>query len=281
MSVLHSIPHQNHGCVFGSLICPFFFLEEFQVRDVIVEKIYDLISFIFLMDFHASPLPTHGLFIFIFSAIGCALCSVQICNRVSLSWRVFFFLLFIQWMMWPSLLIKMKCDFHPWNKCTSSCFWMLIPRISCLLAFFFSFVTGKTFPCGKGHDVCLTLVGRARTQTPFFFFFTQSSASLCSSTTSQLLCSAALGVQDSGKNAKFLVKGWTSFCPVPPHTPLKVCFAQIYDGKLARHSFVAANPHLCCKRETAGPLGETFSRWKWTETAKLFPVGHRRTLLSR
>lgn len=140
MSVLHSIPHQNHGCVFGSLICPFFFLEEFQVRDVIVEKIYDLIiSFIFLMDFHASPLPTHGLFIFIFSAIGCALCSVQICNRVSLSWRVFFFLLFIQWMMWPSLLIKMKCDFHPWNKCTSSCFWMLIPRISCLLAFFFFF----------------------------------------------------------------------------------------------------------------------------------------------
>lgn len=56
-----------------------------------MEKIYDLIiSFIFLMDFHASPVPTHGLFIFIFIAVGCALCSVQICNRVSLSRGVFF-----------------------------------------------------------------------------------------------------------------------------------------------------------------------------------------------
>lgn len=77
--------HTNITAVFSDLKYALF-LEEFQVRDVVLEKIYDLIiSFIFLMDFHASPLPTHGLFIFILIAIGCALRGVQICNRASLS----------------------------------------------------------------------------------------------------------------------------------------------------------------------------------------------------
>lgn len=69
----------------------FFFREELQVRDVAVEKIYDLIiPFICLMDFHASPLPAPGPFVFIFIAVSCASRCVQICNRVSPSRGVFF-----------------------------------------------------------------------------------------------------------------------------------------------------------------------------------------------
>lgn len=45
----------------GILFYFIFFLEEFQVRDVGVEKIDDLIiPFLFLVDFHASALPPHG-----------------------------------------------------------------------------------------------------------------------------------------------------------------------------------------------------------------------------
>lgn len=57
----YKIPAGLSDLFFILLLFIFFFLEEFQVRDVGVEKIYDLIiSLIFLMDFHASVLAPHG-----------------------------------------------------------------------------------------------------------------------------------------------------------------------------------------------------------------------------
>lgn len=57
---LPDLKHTPSGILF-ILFYYFFFLEEFQVRDVGVEKIDDLIiPFLFLVDFHASALPPHG-----------------------------------------------------------------------------------------------------------------------------------------------------------------------------------------------------------------------------
>lgn len=108
----YGIPLQNSCWAFWSffyfIIIYIFFLEEFQVRDVGVEKIYDLIiSLIFLMDFHASALAPHGcLFSFLLqSGLRCsAPKSVTECPCPEQD----FFLLFFPWVMAPSLRIKMK-----------------------------------------------------------------------------------------------------------------------------------------------------------------------------
>lgn len=65
--------------------------------------------------------------------------------------------------MWPSLLIKMKYDFHPWNKCTSSCFWTLAAWISCSIFYFYFLPSERNFPAVR----VTTWAGRAGTQLLF------------------------------------------------------------------------------------------------------------------
>lgn len=64
------------------------------------------------------------------------------------------------------------------------------------------------------------------------------------------------------------------------HVTSKMRFVQIFDRKLVRH-FLCRRTHFCPADKATGSRGETFSSCKWTQTAKLFPVGHRIIRLSR